>query len=62
MRFPFTFMGIVSLGVGLFVVVYLAGHRALDPIAMGVALAAAALAFGFGGYVLLRRSRRGGAA
>ena len=62
MRFPFTFMGIVSLGVGIFVVVYLSGHRGLDPVATGVALAAAALAFGFGAYILLGRAGRGGAA
>ena len=55
MRFPFTFMGIVSLAIAVFVVVYLAGHRSLDPTATWIALLAAALAFGFGLYILVRR-------
>ena len=59
MRFPFTFMGIVSLAIGVFVVAYLAGHRALDPTASWMALAAAIVAFGFGVYVLVRRLLRG---
>jgi hypothetical protein len=59
MRFPYTFMGIVSLTIALFVVAYLAAHRSLDPIATLMALAAAAVAFGFGIYVLVRRVFRG---
>jgi ABC-type nickel/cobalt efflux system permease component RcnA len=59
MRFPFTFMGIVSLAIALFVVVYLAGHRTLDPTATWLALAAGAVAFVFGAYVLVRRVVRG---
>ena len=59
MRFPFTFMGIVSLAIGVFVVAYLAGHRALDPAATWMAAAAGAVAFGFGVYVLVRRMLRG---
>src|SRR2546422_194533 len=31
-RFPFTFMGVMALAIGLWVVVYLAGHRSLDPV------------------------------
>ena len=59
MRFPFTFMGIVSLAIGVFVVGYLAGHRSLDPAASWMALAAGLLAFGFGVYVIVRRILRG---
>ena len=59
MRFPFTFMGIVSLAIGVFVVGYLAGHRSLDPAASWMALAAGLLAFGFGVYVIVRRMLRG---
>jgi EamA domain-containing membrane protein RarD len=58
-RFPFTFMGVVSVAIGVFVVTYLLGHRALDPVATWVAVLAAALAFGFGAYVLVRRVQRG---
>ena len=60
MRFPFTFMGMVSLAIGVFVVAYVAGHRSLEPGTTWIALAAAALAFGFGAYVLVRRVVRGG--
>jgi Flp pilus assembly protein protease CpaA len=59
MRFPFTFMGIVSIGVGVFAVSYLVGHRTLDPVATWLALAAAGLALGFGAYVVGRRLQRG---
>jgi hypothetical protein len=59
MRFPYTFMGIVSLTIALFVLVYLAGHRSLDPAATWLALAAAGVGFGFGVYVLVRRLLRG---
>ena len=59
MRFPFTFMGVMALGIGLWVVLYLALHRELDPVSQGLALGTAVLCFGFGAYVLIRRVRRG---
>ena len=59
MRFPFTFMGILALGIGLWVLVYLAWHRGLDAGSQGAALATALVCFGFGAYVLIRRVRRG---
>ena len=34
LRFPFTFMGVLALAIGLWVVVYLVGHRTLDPLAL----------------------------
>ena len=59
MRFPFTFMGVMALGIGLWVVVYLAGHPGLDSGSRGIAAAAVALAWGLAAYVLIRRIRRG---
>ena len=59
LRFPFTFMGLLALGLGLWVLVYLAGHRGLDPASQGVGLVAVAICLGFGVYVLVRRIRRG---
>ena len=59
MRFPFTFMGLMALGIGLWVVLYLASHRAMDSVSQGIALAAAVICLGFGAYVLIRRVRRG---
>ena len=59
MRFPFTFMGVLALGMGLWAVLYLAVHPELDAFSQGVVLATAALCFGFGAYVLIRRVRRG---
>jgi hypothetical protein len=52
-------MGVLALGIGLWVLVYLAWHRGLDPASQGIALATCVLCFGFGVYVLIRRVRRG---
>ena len=59
LRFPFTFMGLLALGLGLWVLVYLAGHRGLDPASQWVGLVTIAICLGFGVYVLVRRIRRG---
>ena len=59
MRFPFTFMGLMALGLGLWVLVYLAGHRGLDPGSQVFAAATVVLAWGLAAYVLIRRIRRG---
>ena len=59
MRFPFTFMGLTALGLGLWVLIYLAGHPGLDPASQGIAAATIALCWGFAAYVLIRRVRRG---
>ena len=59
MRFPFTFMGLLGFGIGLWVLLYLATHRALDSGAQAVAAATALGCLGFGAYVLIRRVRRG---
>jgi hypothetical protein len=59
LRFPFTFLGLMALGTGLWVVVYLAGHPDLDPIARGIAAATVLICLAFGAYVVIRRVRRG---
>jgi hypothetical protein len=59
LRFPFTFMGVMALGLGLWVVVYLAGHPGLDSGSRGIAAATVLLTWGFAAYVLIRRIRRG---
>lgn len=59
LRFPFTFMGVMAIGIGLWVLVYLAGHHGLDSGSEGIALATVALSWAFAAYVLIRRLRRG---
>ncbi|HSS62358.1 MAG TPA: hypothetical protein VLK30_12970 [Candidatus Limnocylindrales bacterium] len=59
MRFPFTFIGLVALAIGVWVVVYLAAHRTLDQGSQELAGGTAVVCFGFGLYVLIRRVRRG---
>ncbi len=59
MRFPFTFMGLMGLGIGAWVAFYLASHPGLDPLSGGIAALTAVISFGFGAYVLIRRVRRG---
>src|SRR4029077_16297753 len=59
LRFPFTFMGLMALGIGVWVLVYLAGHRGLDPVAQAIAGATVLISWAFGLYVLIRRVRRG---
>ena len=52
-------MGLMAIGIGLWVVLYLAGHTQLDPGSRAAAEATAVVCFGFGAYVLIRRVRRG---
>jgi hypothetical protein len=52
-------MGLVALGIGLWVFAYLAGHRALDAGSQEIAGATGLVCIGFGAYVLIRRMRRG---
>jgi hypothetical protein len=58
-RFPFTFIGVIALAIGVWVVAYLAGHRGLDAASQGMAAGTALVCFGFAGYVLIRRVIRG---
>jgi hypothetical protein len=57
-RFPFTFLGIMALVIGLWVVVYLAGHQ-LDSASRNLAIATVVVSWAFGAYVVIRRVRRG---
>lgn len=52
-------MGVLALAIGLWVVVYLAGHRTLDAGAQALAGGTALACFVFGAYVLVRRVIRG---
>ena len=52
-------MGLMALGLGLWVLIYLAGHRELDAASQGIAAATIALSWGLAAYVLIRRVRRG---
>ena len=52
-------MGLMALGLGLWVLVYLAGHRGLDPGSQGIAAATVVLCWGFASYVLIRRIKHG---
>ena len=52
-------MGVMALAIGLWVVVYLAAHRALDLVSQGLAGGTAVVCFGFAAYVLIRRMMRG---
>jgi hypothetical protein len=58
-RFPFTFLGLMAIGIGIWVAVYVAGHRDLDPVSVWIAYGTALGTFVFGAYVIVRRLRRG---
>lgn len=58
-RFPFTFIGLLALGIGVWVLAYMGGHRGMDPVAQGIGAITILLSWGLGGYVLIRRVRRG---
>jgi len=59
LRFPFTFIGVLALFIGGWVVLYMATHPILDAGSRSLALGTAAVCIGFGLYVLIRRLRRG---
>ena len=52
-------MGVMALGIGVWVLAYLAGHRGLDPAAEAIAGATVLISWSLGLYVLVRRVRRG---
>jgi hypothetical protein len=58
-RFPFTFLGIVALVFGLWIVAYLVTHPDLDGSSRNLAIATVIGSWGFGLYVVVRRLRRG---
>ncbi len=49
----------MALGIGVWVLAYLAGHRSLDPVSQAIAGATVVISWGLGAYVLVRRVRRG---
>jgi hypothetical protein len=52
-------MGVMALGIGIWVLAYLAGHGGLDPASQAIAGATVLISWGFAAYVLIRRVRRG---
>ncbi|MDQ6877878.1 MAG: hypothetical protein M3082_09295 [Candidatus Dormibacteraeota bacterium] len=59
LRFPFTFMGLMALGIGIWVLAYLTGHKGLDPVSQAIAAITILISWAFSAYVLVRRVRRG---
>ena len=49
----------MALGLGLWVLLYLTGHRGLDPASQGIAVTTVGISWAFGVYVIVRRIRRG---
>jgi hypothetical protein len=52
-------MGLMALGLGLWVLVYVTGNRGLDAASQGIGGFSVVLLWGFAAYVLIRRVRRG---
>lgn len=59
MRYPFTFMGVFSLIVGIWMFVYLITHPHSDPFAAGLVTMSGFLMVGFGSFVVYRRFVQG---
>lgn len=59
MRFPFTFMGVMSLLVGLWIFIYFTIHRPDDALSGGMEVAMGFVMIGFGSWVVWRRLRGG---
>jgi hypothetical protein len=57
MRFPFAFMGWLSIGLAVFAAIYLAVHPPKDFFTLAVAGIGDVLALGLGIYVLVQRLR-----
>jgi len=55
MQFPFTFMGIFSLVVGVWMFIYLMAHPRLDGFSAGLITMSAFLMVAFGSFVVYRR-------
>jgi hypothetical protein len=52
-------MGVMAVGLGVWVLVYLSGHALIDPGSRAIAIATVVIAWGFAAYVLIRRIRSG---
>ena len=59
MRYPFTFMGVFSLAVGVWMFLYLILHPHSDPFAAGLVTMSAFLMVAFGSFVVYRRFVQG---
>jgi len=59
MRFPFTFMGFMSLALGAWILLYLVIRKPDGPVSGGIEVATAFLMVAFGSWVVYRRVRRG---
>ena len=59
MRFPFTFMGLLSVALGAWIAAYAVLHPSPDGVTVGLELAPAAGLALFGGWLLYRRAVHG---
>lgn len=62
MRFPFTFMGLLSLAMGAWIGAYALLHPTRDAVSLGLEVVPAAAMLGFGGWLIYRRLAHGRAA
>ena len=62
MRFPFTFMGVLSIALGAWIVGYLLLHPSKDGVTLGLEVVPALALFAFGAWLLYRRAVHGRAA
>ncbi len=62
MRFPFTFMAILSIALGAWIGSYLLMHPTRDPVLLALELLPAVVLAAFGGWLLYRRLAHGSAA
>jgi hypothetical protein len=62
MRFPFTFMGLLSVALGAWIVGYLLLHPSRDGVTLGLEVVPALALFAFGAWLLYRRAVHGRAA
>jgi len=60
MRYPFTFMGVFSLAVGLWMFFFLITHPHMDPFAGGLTTMSAFLMVAFGSFVVYRTYKERG--
>jgi len=62
MRFPFTFMGLLSVGLGGWIAGYALFHPSHDGVTVGLEVVPALALMCFGGWLLYRRVVHGNAA
>ena len=62
MRFPFTFMGLLSVAMGTWIGGYVLLHRSNDPVTVALEVVPALALVAFGAFLLYRRAVHGKAA